>query len=638
MTNFGLSDRYVVHDGLDQDERIFYDPLLYEVKRQEHLCKYRINSNFVAKSDRVESSGSKSSFFATGTFVDNTIWIGNGQALTQYILDIASEFFELNDISINNDKTVVISINPRVANASLCISSKPIFIVKGGESHRYLGIFLSMEGLSKPSLVKTHVDVRFFSNMVLRKAVSDKQFSYLVSAVLQPIKGLRSKTMLPKDFLNEALQHPLLYGLKSFEQVQAEFKIATVISFSNAFEILGHFFVHPVLDLQVLGWVLHNPLHHLVKLRVCLLNNFLAGVVKIFINVNVSLPNHVLCAFRGSGHFLMFEILGSPSYFDVVHSLKHFGVAFGNGLITKHEWIIDWKTFWYWKRLSLRGLIPIWFTKIVLNSSNFLCSSDYLHVCKCLHEVWAGELNIYTDGSLSGLGTKDVACGAVAFFFEIGSGMGIRVQDLLSSTLAELQIIALVLECAPLSCSVVLHSDSQAALNACIKVKRHSGVVGNDHADILAHAVVHSGLVFSAEILYKFFVADGQTIFGNACHFICDIYYTICWAIWEAGLGADVLDSSDIQKVDWDCTASVWHLDVHMLAGFISRKSAALQIFLIKMVHRRLLMAVRKRLYNKDYPSVLCLMCDNVEFSDHVFTCLADVIVHFEVVSSYIDL
>ncbi|KAG9300595.1 hypothetical protein G9A89_005195 [Geosiphon pyriformis] len=41
----------------------------------------------------------------------------------------------------------------------------------------------------------------------------------------------------------------------------------------------------------------------------------------------------------------------------------------------------------------------------------------------------------------------------------------------------------------------------------------------------------------------------------------------------------------------------------------------------MKAVHRRLPVAVRKRLYNKYYPGVLCLLCSSVKFSDHSFTC-----------------
>ncbi|KAG9294179.1 hypothetical protein G9A89_021538 [Geosiphon pyriformis] len=112
---------------------------------------------------------------------------------------------------------------------------------------------------------------------------------------------------------------------------------------------------------------------------------------------------------------------------------------------------------------------------------------------------------------------------------------------------------------------------------------------------------------------------DGLAIFGNVQHFVHNIYHAINQALWEAGPRANVLDSSDIQCIDWKCTASVWHPDSHMLAEFTSRKSAVLCTYLMKAVHKRLPVAVQKRLYNKCYLSVLCLMCEEVEFSDYAF-------------------
>ncbi|KAG9300075.1 hypothetical protein G9A89_018352 [Geosiphon pyriformis] len=97
---------------------------------------------FVAKTGKIENVGRLTSFFAAGAFVDDTIWVGDCQTSTQYALNIASE------------------------------------------AHHYLGIFLSTDGLSKSSLAKAHSDIQFFVNVVLKKAVTDKQFSYLVLAVL----------------------------------------------------------------------------------------------------------------------------------------------------------------------------------------------------------------------------------------------------------------------------------------------------------------------------------------------------------------------------------------------------------------------------------------------------------------------
>ncbi|KAG9301391.1 hypothetical protein G9A89_018063 [Geosiphon pyriformis] len=360
MTDFGLSGGYKVHDGLDQGEvflpllwRIFYDPLLCEVKRHEQLCGYRIDTKFVSKSGRIEGSSGLTSYFSAGAFVNDTIWVGNCQASTQYALNIVSEFFVINDISINSEKTVAIPINQGVKVASLNICGQPISVAKKGEADRYLGIFLSTKGLSKPSVAKAHMDVRFFVNVVLKKTITDKQFSYLVSAVLQPIvsyrtqfsfvssnvcrkwdvlvrKGLRSKACLPHDFPDAALYHPSLYGLKPFEQVQSEGKVAALMAFSNAFGILGRLFRHRFLDLQVLGWASLDPLQFPVRLYVSPVNNFLAGMVKIFLGNELTLVNNLPTAFRSPGRFPLSSVLGKSLYFDSVKSLKHFGVTFGD--------------------------------------------------------------------------------------------------------------------------------------------------------------------------------------------------------------------------------------------------------------------------------------------------------------------
>ncbi|KAG9307301.1 hypothetical protein G9A89_017129 [Geosiphon pyriformis] len=232
ITDFGLTQDYVVYDSLDQGEiflpllwRIFYDSLLCKVKKHKELYKYRLDSKFFSRSGKQDPKGGQTLFLAAGVFVDNTIWIGNSRTTTQNILNIASEFFQINNISINTDKT-------------LQISGSNILIAKGNDSHRYLGIFLSTS-LFKPSLSKAHSDIRFFMNMVLRKTVSEKQFLYLVLVVLQLIvcyriqftyvllgvcekwdrllrKGLKLKANLPRDFLNEVLYYSELYGLKLF--------------------------------------------------------------------------------------------------------------------------------------------------------------------------------------------------------------------------------------------------------------------------------------------------------------------------------------------------------------------------------------------------------------------------------------
>ncbi|KAG9304835.1 hypothetical protein G9A89_016865 [Geosiphon pyriformis] len=154
-------------------------------------------------------------------------------------------------------------------------------------------------------------------------------------------------------------------------------------------------------------------------------------------------------------------------------------------------------------------------------SSDIRQSLGFGVICNDLLNVGAACLSVYTDESLSNLGTVDMLAGAAVFFENIDLGLDVRVSGLVSSTLTELQAIALALECVPSFCSVDLFSDSQMVIDACksesllvgpdfrnhcwieychitnvichknldvnwIKVKGHSGVSSNKCADVLA--------------------------------------------------------------------------------------------------------------------------------------------------------
>ncbi|KAG9294505.1 hypothetical protein G9A89_009352 [Geosiphon pyriformis] len=485
------------------------------------------------------------SFFATGAFVDNMIWVGSSQAITQHILDVTSEFFRFNDISINNDKMVAIPINCQVANLYLTISGLPIFIAKKGEYYHYLGIYLSTETLSRPSL--------FFANFVLKKVVLDKLFAYLVSAILFLIvcyrmqfsyiplsvcnkwnamicKGLKSKTSLPLNFPNDVLYHPSLYGLRTFEQIQTESKSVSV-------GLLGHLFFHRSYDLQVLSWCPHHLLQFPVHIKICSTNNFLAGVVCILSGCNLSLGGSFPSAFCFHGGSLMSLVLGEHCFSKYVSSLYHYSVAFMEQL--RDQTMLE-KTGLLWPSSS-RFDLSIQFLSGVVSSSfvclpsvnghalfNVLQSHNFGVVCDALLNINAAvSLSVYTDRSLSGLGTVSMKAGAAAFFEDIHLGLGVRVSGIVSSMLVELQAIVLALECIPPFRSVDLFSDSQAALDTCesksllihldfrnqywiecyhiidaiqnknlnvnwVKIKGHSGVLSNEQADALTKTAASS--------------------------------------------------------------------------------------------------------------------------------------------------
>ncbi|KAG9305801.1 hypothetical protein G9A89_001090 [Geosiphon pyriformis] len=176
--------------------------------------------------------------------------------------------------------------------------------------------------------------------------------------------------------------------------------------------------------------------------------------------------------------------------------------------------------------------------------------SNTVSFLKCLHKFWSDAFAVYTDGSLSHLGTAEVAGGAAAYFPNAGVSIGIEVSGLFSSTMTELHTVVLVLKCVLFSCSVVINTDSQATINTCaselglfvpdfknkcwvkrhyicklikdkdlsvgwVKVKGHSGDAHNNKADALAGCAAHFNLSFPMGIQERYVMAHGQVVLGN---------------------------------------------------------------------------------------------------------------------------
>ncbi|KAG9298530.1 hypothetical protein G9A89_018889 [Geosiphon pyriformis] len=133
----GKAAGFVVEDALEKNRKLW---LVLQNMRKAYDS---IDSKFMARTGKIEFNAGLIFYLAAGAFVDDTIWIGNCCTVTQKILNISSEFFDLIDISINTEKTVAIPINPRTSNTSLEVSRFPISIAKVGKAHQYLGFGIS---------------------------------------------------------------------------------------------------------------------------------------------------------------------------------------------------------------------------------------------------------------------------------------------------------------------------------------------------------------------------------------------------------------------------------------------------------------------------------------------------------------
>ncbi|KAG9302605.1 hypothetical protein G9A89_007309 [Geosiphon pyriformis] len=300
------------------------------------------------------------------------------------------------------------------------------------------------------------------------------------------------------------------------------------------------------------------------------------------------------------------------------------------------------------------------------SGSNILVSEWFAEIYNSLLEIWSGLFDVYMDDSLKFAGSANVVSSVAVYFSVLDMRIDIGVYGLLFFTMTELQTVALSLECVPSFSSVVLYLDNQTAINACmsevscnfpdfhnqywierrhisnliknkdlfvywVKVKSHSGIPSNMRANVLTGEVTGSFFMLLAEVHKHFLMAENSVVFGNACYFVRNIFCFICYARWEAGSGYDVILSAMLKNLDWHATAKVWYPDSHMLTGFTSQKTSNLYTYMIKAVHRRLPIAVRKRLYDKSYSGVLCLFCNETKLPDHVFTYACDIFVRNEI-------
>ncbi|KAG9303576.1 hypothetical protein G9A89_018472 [Geosiphon pyriformis] len=133
---------------------------------------------------------------------------------------------------------------------------------------------------------------------------------------------------------------------------------------------------------------------------------------------------------------------------------------------------------------------------------------DFVSICDCLFRIGLSEISIYTDGFLRNLDTAGCRAGAAAFFENISMGLDVGVSD-------------------------------------------HSGVSGNECANLIAGAVSFSGRRLLPCLDKCYIIADSGVVFGNSRYFVHDIYHSICHAHWEVGSGSKFLVDSLLSEVDW---------------------------------------------------------------------------------------
>src|SRR5207248_7985381 len=158
FTEYGLTDRYPVLIGIDQEEVIspllwciYYDPLLSEV--QNRNLGYKMEHSYLRNVYDPLSRSSRNLSIPALAYMDDTNWISDSELNLVAILNLAQSFFRFTHIRVNHFKAELLRRYPTTNVRSSAASPAPITFTLHDEdvtitpmpyngSIRYLGVWI----------------------------------------------------------------------------------------------------------------------------------------------------------------------------------------------------------------------------------------------------------------------------------------------------------------------------------------------------------------------------------------------------------------------------------------------------------------------------------------------------------------
>ena len=343
--------------------------------------------------------------FKLSGYIDDTTWFSNDIPNLEESLSIADDFYQLANICINKDKTILITNNPDLQDKKISIlfGNEPIEVqsVSKFSNERILGIYINADCNKKYTINKITKCINYTLFLLRKKKISHDMCTYVINRVIIP----------RIEYWSQHIAIPETTCKKWDIKIRSLYKQFLNLPRSTVNEIFSsHFYLNTpnIYDVLIRNWTAqliaktNTPLCQNIS-RLNIINNqikfhspsafpeflqFYKGSTKHFsltdflcihlprLNLKMDMTNfHVI---KGGHTPIMNFLINCPNFKSTVKSLRNRNIMFIDQIITPDGLFLrSWKDLQKDETVNCsKGRTPKWYKYILDNFTNYTNSNQ----------------------------------------------------------------------------------------------------------------------------------------------------------------------------------------------------------------------------------------------------------------------
>ena len=420
FTEVGLTDEYTVLTGIDQGEVIspllwciYLDPLLCEIEKNE--LGYNLGVSY-RKNIYNSDSSYDSICISDVAFMDDITWVTESKEALESMLEIANDFYELNSIKVNKNKSILLTNNKVEEDiqgkVNLKFGNESIKLNVNKEPARLLGVWIYLKDNKNFVFEQAKDDVIKFCNIMRAKKATDKQILYLWNMVIIPKieyrtqitifskrecdsivapfrKFFKYKINFASTAPNAIMNNREIYNYRDLYEVQLQSKLTNFLIQLNDTNILGKVTNIRLKRLQVDECLVNSPLvdWKFENFNRHIRSNFILSMITLcnIHKFSFTIKNQDKYTIQG-GRIILRDIMGHELWYQYKKSIKIYNILFLEQITSlRGDCILNWRDIMRKNFISYSAnKIPKWF---ILLEQKLLVSSQIFNSRKIKNEL-----------------------------------------------------------------------------------------------------------------------------------------------------------------------------------------------------------------------------------------------------------